>query len=200
MIRFSTKNRSTKIQFLALLWSMMFLLGLSANASLADEGKKDKKAASSLTVNEQILGLETMCSANAKAMAEAKPQKSLYERLGGEEKIRAIIAEIVRLHAVNEDFERFMGDVDQEKLIDGVTDFLVQGAGGPARYTGRDMVKAHAHLKLTNADFLSAGVDVMQAMKNKGCQQTEINEVICMLVSLRDQVVIDADKVVAKEE
>jgi hypothetical protein len=39
------------------------------------------------------------------------------------------------------------------------------------------MVDAHSHLELTS-----------------GCGEAEIQEVVCVLVSLRDQVVIDADK------
>jgi hypothetical protein len=56
------------------------------------------------------------------------------------------------------------------------------------------MPEAHEHLKLTNADFLSAGNDVVHAMKNKGVGEEEIQEVICMLVGLREAVVIEEDK------
>jgi hemoglobin len=186
-------HHSTKIHALAILWGVL-ILGLSlAPSAQADhhEGEAEKAP----TVEEQILGLEEMCAANAEAVAERNSEKSLYERLGGEEKIREIVVEIVRLHDENEDFERFMPKVDQEHLVDAVTQFLVAGTGGPGDYEGKNMVDAHTHLKLTNADFLSAGSDVMQAMKNKGCGEDETQEVICTLVSLRAAVVIESDKV-----
>jgi hypothetical protein len=44
-------------------------------------------------------------------------------------------------------------------------------------------------MKLTNADFVSAGGDVMQAMKNLKYEPPEIDEVVCTLVSLRPLVV-----------
>ena len=127
-------------------------------------------------------------------MAARQAEKSLCERLGGEEKIHDIVVEIVRLHGINPVIEHMLEGVDEARLVYGVTQFLVAGSGGPAEYKGCNMVDAHSHLKLTNAEFLSAGGDVMQAMKNKGCGEGEIQEVVCVLVSLRDQVVIDADK------
>ncbi len=189
-------NFLKKIQLAAILWSALLLVAFLANSSSAAEKEQDKKPATPPTVSEQIKGLQAMCAQNAESMAAADSAKSLYERLGGSEKIHDIVAEVVRLHSQNKDFERFMGKVDQKHLIEQVTQFMIVNTGGPGKYTGQNMVEAHAHLKLTNADFLSAGQDVMQGMKNKGCNEAEINEVICMFVSLRDQVVIDSDKVV----
>jgi hemoglobin len=148
------------------------------------------------TVSEQVLSLEAMCAENAEAMATRQTEKSLYERLGGEEKIHAIVAEVVRLHGVNEPIKHLLDGIDQKHLIDMVTEFLVVGSGGPGEYTGRSMADSHDYMELTNADFLAAGSDVMQAMKNKECGEAEMQEVICALVSLRDQVVIESEKVV----
>jgi hemoglobin len=185
-----------KRQLPAILWGALLLVVFSASSSLAADKEQDKKPATPPTVSEQIKGLQAMCAQNAESMAAADSTKSLFERLGGSEKIHDIVAEVVRLHNQNKDFERFMGKVDQKRLVEQVTQFMIVNTGGPGEYTGQNMVEAHAHLKLTNADFLSAGHDVMQGMKNKGCNEAEINEVICMFVSLRDQVVIDSDKVV----
>lgn len=179
---------------LALSWSVPFLLMFSAANSSAAEKDQGEKATPAPSVNEQLVSLEGMCAQSAEAMAAADSAKSLYERLGGKEGIHKIVTEVVRLHGQNKDFDRFMGKVDTKHLVESVTQFLVSATGGPGKYEGQNMVDAHAHLKLTNADFLSAGHDVMQGMKNMGCKEAEINEVICMFVSLRDQVVIDSDK------
>ena len=179
---------SPTVQRLVILCGVFLLAtGFVGSATAGD----DEKAP---TTREQVLGLDAMCAENADAMAARQTEKSLYERLGGEEKIHEIVAEIVRLHSVNPVVKHTLEGVDEARLIHGVTQFLVAGSGGPAEYKGRNIVDAHSHLKLTNAEFLSAGGDVMQAMKNKECGEAEIQEVVCVLVSLRDQVVIDADK------
>lgn len=189
MIKFSRK-----LPMLALSWSVLFLLMFSAGNSSAADEEHGEKAAPAPSVNEQLVSLEAMCAKNAEAMAAADSVKSLYERLGGKDGIHKIVAEVVRLHGENENFDRFMGDVDQKHLVEAVTQFLVGATGGPSEYHGPSLAESHAHLKLTNADFLSAGQDVMQGMKNSGCQEAEINQVLCMFLSLRDQVVIDSDK------
>ena len=142
------------------------------------------------TVDEQMAGLVKMCADSEAARVERHTEKALYFRLGEYDKIYALTAEIVRLHNINPDFARFMGDVDSEKLTKNVSDFMSTGTGGPKVYTGRDMTSAHAHLKLSTADFLSAGSDVNKAMQNLGYGEEETQEMICILVSMKDLVVM----------
>jgi hemoglobin len=82
-----------------------------------------------------------------------------------------------------------MVGVDTANLVDKVTEFMSQASGGDVEYTGTDMVTAHAHLSLTNADFLAAGGDVEAAMVAAGVGPDEIQEVMCMFVSLHGEVV-----------
>ena len=82
-------------------------------------------------------------------------------------------------------------NLDRDYFIKNVTDFLVVGTGGEAKYMGRDMASAHKKLKITSTDFLEAGHDVKVAMKNLGHGEDEIQEVICALVSFTPKVIID---------
>jgi len=45
-------------------------------------------------------------------------------------------------------------------------------------------------MNLTNADFMAAGNDIVQAMKNLGYGQNEIDELVCAFVGLRGMVVL----------
>jgi hemoglobin len=139
----------------------------------------------------QMKGLVGMCQESADAVAERQAAKSLYDRLGGYDKIMALTTEIVRLHQINPDFRLMMGYVDGDHLAKQVADFMAAGTGGTEKYDGRNMVDAHSHLKMTNADFLSAGSDVMKAMKNLGYGENETNEVVCILVSMKDMVIYE---------
>jgi hemoglobin len=141
------------------------------------------------SVAEKMTGLETMCTESADARADRQAAEPLYKRLGGYERIHALTQEIVRLHQQNEDFRLMMKYVDGDKLAKRVADFMAAGTGGTQEYHGRNMRAAHSHLDFTDADFLSAGGDVVQAMKNLEYGQNEIDEVVCILVSMKDQVV-----------
>ena len=139
--------------------------------------------------HEQMEGLVAMCDASADARSARQAETPLFERLGGYDKIHELCEEIVRLHQQNEDFRLMMGYVDGDHLAKQVADFVATGTGGPKSYKGRNMVDAHSHLQFTEADFLSAGGDVIQAMKNKGYGENEINEMVCILVSMKDMVI-----------
>ena len=154
----------------------------------------DRGPTSAPSVQDQILALEAQCEDSAPAIAARQAESPLYERLGGQEGIHEITKEIVRLHDQNEALAPIMRGVDRELLAERVAQFIISGTGGPQVYEGRDMVSAHAHLDITNADFLAAGGDVIQAMKNRGCTEGEIEEIVCILVSLRHKVVVEEDR------
>jgi hemoglobin len=158
---------------------------LSVTAAGANE------AGTAPTVAEQIGGLQTMCAETADARALRHAEKPLYDRLGGYDRIHEFIHEVVRLHFENDALDRVMVGVDGETLVKRVADFTAAGTGGPQTYTGRSMTAAHEHLHLTDADFLAAGGDIVKAMQTMGYGEDEINEFVCILVSLKDQVVLE---------
>ena len=141
------------------------------------------------TVEEQMAGLVTMCEETAEARAARHEAKPLFERLGGHDKVHAMVEEVIRLHDENEQIKHTMEGVDRGKLADNLTDFISAGTGGGAEYKGRNLHDSHAHLELTDADFLSAGGDIVKAMNNLEYGQDEIDEFVCILVSLKDAVV-----------
>lgn len=161
----------------------LFVL-LAAGSSLAGE---DAKA----SVAEQMAALEASCAASAETDEARRAESPFYDRLGGYDRIHALTKEIVRLHALNPDIKHLLDGVDYDLLAKHVADFVAAGTGGAEKYTGRDLPSSHAHLHLTDADFLAAGGDIIQAMKNLEYEQQEIDEMVCILVSLKDQVVFE---------
>jgi len=183
-----TKEAGMKATLTILAVVLIALVGYAAVPHAGDASEKTTGAEP--TADEQVAMYEEMCALSAAARAERQEEKSLYERLGGEEKIHEMVAEIVRLHTENEDLDYIMEGVDIDKLVDGVTVFFAAGTGGKATYDGPSLTESHEHMKLTNALFLSAGGDVVQGMKNTGMGEDEINEMMCIFMALRSQVVM----------
>ncbi len=167
-----------------LLMTLALILVIAAATAMAGT----KKAP---TTEEQMTGLQSMCDGSATARSARHAQEALYHRLGGYDRILELTTEIVRLHELNPEIKPMLEHVDNKMLAKHVADFMAAGIGGTETYTGRDLPSSHAHLRLTDADFLSAGGDVMTAMNNLGYGQEEIDEVVCILVSLKDQVVFE---------
>ena len=141
------------------------------------------------TTDDQIKSLTLMCSDTAVDRADRQASESLYDRLGGYDRILELTREIVRRHEQNPVIIPMLENVDSENLARHVADFVAAGTGGTAKYTGRSMSAAHAHLALTDADFLSAGGDIISSMQFLEYGQNEIDEFMCIMLSLKDQVV-----------
>ena len=114
---------------------------------------------------------------------------TLYERLGGEEKVRKIVRDVLQRNLDNPIIGHHFKKVDMEKLNQLVFDFFSMGIGGPHKYTGRDMRTAHAHLNITDDDFQRANIDTILALKENDVADAEINEIISILDSMRGDVV-----------
>jgi len=117
---------------------------------------------------------------------------TLYERLGGRERIAGIANDLIDLHLANplikSRFERLDAD-GIRKVKRHVTDFFCAGSGGPGDYTGRDMVTTHKGMNINEQELVAAIDDVVTAMEKNGAAPTECNEVVAILYSLKGQVV-----------
>jgi hemoglobin len=160
---------------------LVLILALSAASSALAESKE---------ADAQVYDLEQMCEANSGDRTKRHADKSLYERLGKDKKIHTLTSEIVRLHLVNPTIKHLVDERYADHLAMRVAEFVISGTGGPAVYEGPSLHHSHEHMNLSNGDFMAAGSDVIQAMTNLGYGQNEIDEMVCILVSLRDQVVV----------
>jgi len=140
--------------------------------------------------DQQVAELEASCAASATERASRHARTPLYQRLRGEQGIHAITRDVVSLHLQNPPIRHYFEKLDPDVVAKRVAEFIISGAGGPQVYQGPDLTTSHRSMKLTNRDFVLAGGDVVQAMKNLKYGQEEMDEVVCTLVSLRAQVVL----------
>lgn len=115
--------------------------------------------------------------------------KSLYERLGGREKIHKITEDVWVNHVSNPDVSQRYANSDAERVKQMVTEFVCWGTGGPVKYTGKDMLAAHRTMNISHREFMGVIDDVMRALEKNGVGQREQNELLGLLFSLKDQVI-----------
>jgi hemoglobin len=114
---------------------------------------------------------------------------SLYERLGGSDRIRAIMNDTVDLHLKNPLVSPRFKDHDIAKLKQLGYEFFCMGSGGPQAYTGRDMRAAHAGMNISEQEFIAVVDDIVAAMDKNGVGPAEKGEVIAILYSLKGDVI-----------
>jgi truncated hemoglobin YjbI len=116
-------------------------------------------------------------------------QKSLYERLGGEQGNRKIVNDVLDKNSSNPLIGYHFRNIDMDKLKQLVFEFFSMGTGGPHKYTGRDMRTTHTGMNINEEEWVSATDDTIWALDTNGVGEAEKNEVIAILDSLKGEIV-----------
>lgn len=114
--------------------------------------------------------------------------KSLYERLGGQQGIRAVAHAAVDNHLRNPVVGVRFQDSDVAKLKDLATAFFCAGSGGAEVYEGRDMRTAHRGMNVNEQEYLAVMDDVVDAMRRHGVGPQEQSDVVAILYSLKGEI------------
>jgi len=114
---------------------------------------------------------------------------TLYERLGGEDKIRTIAADIFDKHLNNVAVRARYVDSDRDRVIRLVTEFICMGTGGPQEYTGKGMLAAHRGMNINEHEFLAVIDDIMDALEKNGVGEREKQEMLSIAYSLKGEII-----------
>jgi hemoglobin len=121
----------------------------------------------------------------------AMQDASLYDRLGGEEKIRRIVTDLLSLHKQNPAiFTRYNNAKKSDaEIINLVVDLLGSATGGPQQYTGMDMTTAHKGMNCSEAEFVAVLDDLLAALSKHDIGEVEKAEVLALNYALKDEIV-----------
>lgn len=160
-------------------------------AQPASEPVKEERAEP--TPKEKLAVAVRECE-TAQAEFEARAvESSLYDRLGGREGIRPIFAELVEILSNDPEASAMLEGVDLERMIEVSTDHLAAHSGGSETYGGRDITEVHKPMNIDAEMFLGAGAAFGMAMENTGVAPEVAQEVQCLMIGMRDQVMASAN-------
>jgi truncated hemoglobin YjbI len=113
---------------------------------------------------------------------------SIYEQLGGVPTIDI---------AVEKFYEKVLSDPDLIEFFQGVSidglkkhqkNFFALAMGGPNKYTGKDMRKAHEHLKLSDKHFNLVGKHLADTLTELGASKSQISAILDVVEGTRNDV------------
>lgn len=116
--------------------------------------------------------------------------ESLFERLGGEEGITAIASDLVDNHLANAAIAPRFAASDVAVLKNAAATFFIAGTGGPSVYKGKDMLATHKGMNISAAEFMAVLDDALNALEKNNVGQREQEEVLFVLYSMRNDVVL----------
>lgn len=115
--------------------------------------------------------------------------KTLYERLGGNPELEAVVAELWAITSADARINHYFAKTKPEVFAGLMVDFLCQAAGGPCQYKGKDMAGAHTGMKRSEADFNALAENAAKALDKFKVPEKEHAEVMSMLASLKSTVI-----------
>lgn len=123
---------------------------------------------------------------------DARAEKNLYQRLGGYDGIAASVDDFFGRLIGDKMYGRFFNGMadDRKKIARQLTvDFICAAAGGPCVYNGRDMVRTHKGMKITDAEWDKSIVHLKATLNALKVPATEQKDVLAMIGNLRGDIV-----------
>lgn len=126
--------------------------------------------------------------------ATTKSTKTLYERLGGQPALSAVVDQFVANCAGDARIASFFSGTaaDAARMSNfkkNLVDQLCKATGGSCTYTGKDMKSAHFGMGVKNEHFDALVEDLSAALNQFKVPATEQAELIKILAPMRGQVV-----------
>lgn len=125
----------------------------------------------------------------AKSAVPPPAPQTLFDRLGGRDGINSIVEKLltniggdsrIRAHFTNLDLTRFKTNMG---------DLMCQLAGGPCRYTGKEIKTAHKPFLITEEDYQAFMDDLSKSLDAQQLAQADKDEFFAMLDKLKPDVV-----------
>ncbi|MXV62661.1 group 1 truncated hemoglobin [Natronorubrum sp. JWXQ-INN-674] len=114
---------------------------------------------------------------------------TLYERLGGEDAIAAVVDRFYERIVADERVSHFFDDVDMQKQRAHQTQFISAVAGGPVDYTGENMASAHDDLGINRTDFTVIATHLEKTLAEFDVDEADRNAVLSAVAEYEDDIV-----------
>jgi hemoglobin len=133
-------------------------------------------------------------AASAVALLAQNAQKSLYDRLGGKTAIVAVVDDFVGNVAADKRINAFFAATaaDKDRLAKfkmNLVNQICEAAGGPCKYTGKDMKTAHQGMGISSADFNALVEDLTKTLVKFKVGKTEQDQLLGVLGPMKPQIV-----------
>jgi hemoglobin len=132
-----------------------------------------------------------MLALGVAATQAAAGDLTLYERMGGEAKLRAAMHEFVLIIEADDRINFTFANTDLKKFEELLYEQMCNLTQGGCKYTGRDMYTSHAKLNITNAEFNALAEDLYEALDRVHVPYRLQNKLVAMLAPMQHDVVKD---------
>jgi hemoglobin len=135
-----------------------------------------------------VLSFALMTAFSVTALAQ-QDSRSLYERLGGQPAISAVVDEFAGIVLKDDRINRKFSKSDPTRLVSNLKAFVCSATGGPCAYNGRDMKTSHKGMGTTAGEFNALVEDLVKALDKFKVPEREKNELLGALGGMKGDIV-----------
>ena len=144
-----------------------------------------------------LVALAMMAAPTGAGMIDEKPlaapesatRAPLYERLGGRERITAVVSDMVDAVAADPRLSGRFSGANLPRLKAGFVEQFCEAAGGPCRYGGAEMKAVHAGMAITDIEFEALLEALGRALERHPVSPEARSELLSLIGQLRAQIV-----------
>ncbi len=114
---------------------------------------------------------------------------SLYDRLGGEPGVVAVVSELVEIMRTDPVSGHIFRKVNHKRLKMKIAEQICMLTGGPCAFDGDDMKTTHAGIPITETDFHRLVEHLVVILDRNGVAVREKNELLAILAPFKRDVV-----------
>ncbi len=149
--------------------------------------------ANKTTTNTTTTTTNTATTTASPATTTASPAtgaaKPLYERLGGEAAIGAVIDDFVGRAAADTRINKKFAKSNIDRLKVHLKQQVCAATGGPCKYTGENMKRSHTNMGVTEGEFGALVEDLVATLDKFKVPKAEKDELLGILGPLKDEIV-----------
>jgi hemoglobin len=135
-----------------------------------------------------LVGLFALGACQTGDMSPPK-QASLYDRLGGQPAITAVVDDFVGNVAADSRINRFFAATNIPHLKQMLVAQICAGTGGPCTYTGKSMHDAHHGMGVKDADFNALVEDLVKTLDKFKVPAKEQQDLLAILGPMKGDIV-----------
>jgi len=136
----------------------------------------------------------TKRSAAASAAPAAAPEGDLYDRLGGQRAIVAVVDDFIGRVAADTRINQRFANTDIPKLKLLLVEFVCMATGGPCKYTGIDMETSHGGMEVVDEEFTALVEDLVGTLDAFKVPDAEKDALLGALGPLKPRIVTPKER------
>jgi hemoglobin len=123
------------------------------------------------------------------ATASPPPSQSLYDRLGGQPAITAVVDDAIANASADPRINQRFDLAGIPRLKKNLADLICLRSGGPCKYTGKSMADAHEGMHISDAEFDALAEDIVKSLNKFKVPAREQRELLAALGQMRNAVI-----------